>query len=316
MNLLSIRETSKQNLEYLIKHAQQLKNLHKQNKALPNLNNKVIGMLFFEDSTRTRVSFEQAARKLNLQTTSFGMLGSSMSKGESLKDTVLTLQHEGLDALVMRHHSSGAPYLAQRFFSGPVINAGDGMHEHPTQALADALTIIEHKNQIENLKVAIVGDVLHSRVARSNLWLLTKLGASVNLVGPKTLLPKHPGLLPAALHYDLISGIENADVVMALRLQKERMDSGLISSIGEYASLYQVNERALRFASPDCLVMHPGPINRGLELDDRTADGKNSVISQQVENGVFVRMAVFDWMFQNGTNKITEKPKPKPRKTK
>jgi aspartate carbamoyltransferase catalytic subunit len=209
----------------------------------------------------------------------------------------------------MRHNSSGAPYLAARFFGGPVINAGDGMHEHPTQALADAMTILEHKERIKGLSVAIVGDVMHSRVARSNLWLLSKLGADVRLVGPRTLLPRHPGHLPVSIHYDLASGIEGADVVMALRMQKERMDGGLVSSMSEYAFMYQVNAKSLRGAQPDCLVMHPGPINRGLELDDWTADGPNSVINEQVENGVYVRMAVFANAFEasNGKPKKSQK---------
>ncbi len=299
MHLLSIREINTDQINELIARSQSLKKAVRENGSLPNYKGKVVGMLFLEDSTRTRVSFEQAARKLNFDVTSFGVQGSSMSKGESLKDTVLTLKHEGIDALVMRHKSSGAPYLAAKFFEGPVLNGGDGMHEHPTQALGDALTILEHKNSISGLRVAIIGDVLHSRVARSNIWLLTKLGAEVRLVGPRTLIPRYPGHLPASVHYDLANGIADADVVMCLRLQKERMESGLISSTGEYASLYQINSKSIRYAKPDCLVMHPGPMNRGLEIDDSTADGKNSVITQQVENSVFVRMAAFDWAFEN-----------------
>jgi aspartate carbamoyltransferase catalytic subunit len=303
MHLLSIQELDVETISSLLNSSAEMKRLTLSAGQLPQFRDRVLGMLFFEDSTRTRVSFEMAAWRLGLQYTSFGVKGSSMAKGESLKDTVLTLRHEGVDGLVIRHESSGAPYLAAKFFGGPIINAGDGMHEHPTQALADALTIQEAKGDIRGLKVAIVGDVLHSRVARSNMWLLTKLGARVNLVGPRTLMPRYPGNMPAAIHYELQPGIEDADVVMALRLQKERMNGGLISSLGEYASLYQINHRTLQYAKPDALVMHPGPINRGLELDDLVADGKNSVINQQVENGVFVRMAALAAAF-------TERPAP------
>ncbi len=305
---MSIRELSAADIQRLLDSSARLKKLSLAGKPLPQFPGKVIGMLFFENSTRTRVSFEIAAGKLGFSHTSFGVMGSSMSKGESLKDTVLTLKHEGVDGLVMRHESSGAPYVASRFFGGPVINAGDGMHEHPTQALADALTIIEHKGKLDGLQVAIVGDIQHSRVARSNLWLLSKLGAEVRFVGPRTLMPRYPGHLPASVHYDLYSGIENADVVMALRLQSERMSSGLVSSIGEYASMYQINSLALRFAKPDCLLMHPGPVNRGLELDDAAADGKHSVINEQVANGVFVRMAVLEAAF-NGVAKAPARKK-------
>ncbi|MEM4407620.1 MAG: aspartate carbamoyltransferase catalytic subunit [Candidatus Caldarchaeum sp.] len=316
MHLLSIRELSTSQILELLQLSQELKNKYLNGKTLPNLSNKVVGMLFLEDSTRTRLSFEQAARNLHLECSYFGMQGTSMSKGESLKDTVLTLRHEGLEALVMRHNSGGAPYLAARFFGKPVINAGDGMHEHPTQALTDALTVLEHKKRISELRVAIVGDVLHSRVARSDLWIFHKLGAEVRLVGPRNLLPKHPGLLPASLHYDLRTGIHNADVVIALRLQKERMESGLISSINEYADLYQINTKTIQSAKEDCLVMHPGPINRGIELDDRTADGAHSVILKQVENGIFVRMAVFVYLLHTAPKKAQLKKTPTPPKGK
>ena len=313
MHLLAIREMEPARIEQLLESSQRMKRATIDGSKVPQFPGRVVGMLFLEDSTRTRVSFEQAARKLGMGFSIFGMQGTSLSKGESLKDTVLTLKYERLDGLVMRHNASRAAHLAARFFDGPVINAGDGMHEHPTQALADALTIAERKGKIQGLKVAIVGDVMHSRVARSNLWLLHKLGAEVHLVGPRNLLPRHTGKLPASVHHDLLPGIEDADVVMALRLQKERMDGGLISSLGEYASLYQINARALANAKPDCIVMHPGPINRGLEVDDQTADGPNSVIVNQVENGVFVRMAVFAEAFSNGhmeqpkTKKATKK---------
>jgi aspartate carbamoyltransferase catalytic subunit len=297
MNLLSIRELDRTKITRLLNSAKELKDAVIKGAKLPSYSDKVVGLLFFEDSTRTRVGFEMAARRLNMGFTAFGVKGSSMSKGESLKDTVLTLQGEGVDGLVIRHEAAGAPYVAARFFNGPVINAGDGMHEHPTQALADALTIMHHRKRITGLTVAIVGDVMHSRVARSNAWLLSKLGANVRFVAPRTLMPPYGDMLPVDRHYSIVTGLDGADIVMTLRMQKERMEKGLISSLGEYASMYQVNAGTLRYAKPDALVMHPGPVNRGLELDDATMDGPQSVISEQVENGVYVRMAVFDAAF-------------------
>ena len=269
-------------------------------KPVPKLNKHVVGMLFFENSTRTRISFEMAAHYLSMKSANFAAGSSSMSKGETLKDTILTLRYERLTGLVMRHKSSGAPTLAARHFGGPVVNAGDGQHEHPTQALGDALTIIERKGDLDGLRVAIVGDVEHSRVARSNAWLLSKMGAEVRFVGPKTLVPARSALLPGSVYYDLATGIDEADVIITLRLQKERMLEGMLSSINEYAAMYQVNRDTLRYAKPDCLVMHPGPLNRGIEVDDVAADGERSAITSQVENGVFVRMAALYWCFTNG----------------
>ncbi len=268
-------------------------------RSVPKLDNLVVGMLFFENSTRTRVSFEQAAHYLGLKTANFASAGSSMSKGETLKDTILTLRYERLNGLVMRTNLSGSCVLAARHFGGPVINAGDGQHEHPTQALGDALTILERKDSIEGLTVAIVGDVEHSRVARSNAWLLHKLGAEVRFVGPRTLMPPQSGMLPGKVFYDLATGLSDADVIISLRLQRERMNEGVLSSVNEYASLYQINRESLRFAKPDCLVMHPGPINRGIEVDDEAADGERSAIHSQIENGIFVRMAALYWAFQD-----------------
>lgn len=265
--------------------------------AVPQHAGKVLGMLFFEDSTRTRVSFEQAANYLGLRTANFAASASSMNKGETLRDTITTLRYERLDGLVMRHRESGSPILAAKIFGGPVINAGDGSHEHPTQALGDALTILERKGRLSGLKVAIVGDIEHSRVARSNFWLLTKAGAEVRFVGPRTLVPTASSHLRAMVYNDLPAGLDGVDVVMALRLQKERMRDGLLSSIHQYAKLYQVGTESLRYAKHDAIVMHPGPLNRGVELDDNAADGAASVITAQVENGVFARMAALHWAF-------------------
>jgi aspartate carbamoyltransferase catalytic subunit len=296
-NLIAIRTMETDDIVGLLDLAAEFKKKVIAGDSVPSMKKKVIGLLFFENSTRTRVSFEQAAFYLGMRSSNFATSASSMNKGETLKDTILTLRHERINGLVMRHKSSGAPMLAARHFGGPVLNAGDGQHEHPTQALADALTILERKSSLEGLKVSIVGDVEHSRVARSNAWLLDKMGANVRLVGPRTLLPPHPSMLPGEFCDELEEGISGADVIICLRLQRERMAEGMISSIGEYASLYQINSETLRFANPGCLVMHPGPINRGVEIDDVTADGESAVINQQVENGVFVRMAAFHWCF-------------------
>jgi len=296
-HLLGIRNLEQDDIEDLIALAADFKLRVIEDKPVPEMPKTVVGMLFFENSTRTRVSFEQAARYLSMKTANFAAGASSMSKGETLKDTILTLRYERLDGLVMRHRLSGAPNLAARHFGGPVVNAGDGQHEHPTQALGDALTILERKGRLEGLNVAIVGDVEHSRVARSNAWLLSKLGADVRFVGPRTLIPPHAMMLPGKVHYDLATGIADADVIICLRLQKERMNEGVLSSISEYAAMYQVNRENLEYAAPDCLVMHPGPINRGVEVDDYTADGGQSAITAQIENGIFVRMASLYWAF-------------------
>ncbi len=308
-NLLGIRHLDSTQIEELLWLGGDFKQRLKQGKPVDAIK-KVVGMLFFEDSTRTRVSFEQAAYHLGMKTTTFSIAGSSMNKGETLKDTILTLRYEMLDALVMRHRYSGSPSLAAQFFGGPVLNAGDGRHEHPTQALADAITIIEKKGQLDGITVAIVGDIEHSRVARSNAWLLSKMGATIRFVGPRTLLPAHAGLLPGQLYFDLEDGIKDADVVMTLRLQNERMTRGIGSSVNEYARMYGITKERLRWAAPDCILMHPGPMNRGVEVDDSAADGEQSVINAQVENGIYVRMAALHWAFQD------ESPKPAIKKAK
>lgn len=296
-HLLGIRQLEAEQIEALLALAADFKQRVVSGKEVPSVGNKTVGMLFFENSTRTRVSFEQAAHYLGLKSVNFASGASSLNKGETLKDTILTLRYERLDGLVMRHKMSGAPALAARHFGGPVLNAGDGMHEHPTQALGDALTILERKGRIEGQVVAIIGDVEHSRVARSNAWLLSKLGAEVRFVGPRTLIPPITSMLPGKVFFNLPMGIEGADVIMCLRLQRERMKEGLLSSVGEYASMYQVNEETLQYAADDCLVMHPGPLNRGIEVDDIAADGERSAITAQIENGIFVRMAAMYWVF-------------------
>lgn len=304
-NLLAIRHLEKTDIEALLDRGAEFKRAVITGKKLPHLGQYVVGMLFFEGSTRTRVSFEQASHYLGLKTANFGAAGSSMGKGETFKDTILTLRYERLNALVIRHRSSGTPSLAARYFGGPVLNAGDGQHEHPTQALGDALTILERKGTLKGLTVAIVGDVEHSRVARSNAWLLHKMGASVRFVGPRTLMPSHTSMLPGSVYYDLENGVADADVIICLRLQHERMSEGLVSSTGEYAKLYQINRETLRYAKDDCLVMHPGPLNRGVEVDDTAADFDRSAITDQIGNGIFVRMAALHWVFTE------DPPKPK-----
>ncbi len=308
-NLLGIRGLEREDIEELISLATDFKKRINGGKPVPSLSDQVLGLLFFENSTRTRVSFEMAAHYLGMKTANFSSGSSSMTKGETLKDTILTLRYERLNGLVMRHKSSGAPSLAAKFFGGPVLNAGDGQHEHPTQALSDALTIIERKGPLNEQTIAIVGDVEHSRVARSNAWLLHKMGANVRFIGPRTLIPAHTALLPGKVFYDLETGLEGADVVIALRLQKERMLEGMLSSMTEYAKMYQVNKESLRFAEKNCLVMHPGPINRGVEVDDIAADGERSAIHAQIENGIFVRMAALAWVFEETDVKAGKKKK-------
>lgn len=298
-HLIAIRHLEPEAIWELIGLARRFRDAVEEGKSLSSERPRHVGMLFFENSTRTRVAFEQAAHYLGHKILNFSGTGSSMSKGETLKDTILTLRYERLEGLVMRHRYSGAASLAAQYFGGPIVNAGDGQHEHPTQALGDALTILDEKGRIEGLRVAIVGDVMHSRVARSNAWLLHKLGAEVRFVGPRSLLPTHTAKLPGRAYFELMPGIEGADVVMTLRLQRERMEEGLLSSVKEYTRLYQINSQALDLAAPDALVMHPGPINRGVELDDPSADSENSMITRQISNGIYVKMAALDWAFQD-----------------
>jgi aspartate carbamoyltransferase catalytic subunit len=298
-NLVGIRHLERDEIVELLTLGADFKQRIIDGKSVPKLDKTVVGMLFFENSTRTRVSFEQAAYYLGMKSSNFTASSSSMNKGETLKDTILTLRYERLNGLVMRHRMSGSTQLAAKYFGGPVVNAGDGRHEHPTQALGDALTIMERKGELTGLTIAIVGDVEHSRVARSNAWLLAKMGAEVRFVGPRTLIPSHTSMLPGEVFHDLRDGISGADVIMTLRLQRERMTEGVLSSISEYAAMYQINQDTLKWAQPDCLVMHPGPINRGVEVDDMVADGEQSTITAQVENGVFVRMASLYWVFQD-----------------
>jgi aspartate carbamoyltransferase catalytic subunit len=257
--------------------------------------------LFFEDSTRTRTSFELAGKRLGADVINMSVSTSSVNKGETLLDTAATLNAMQCDLLVVRHDQSGAPTLLARKVDAAVINAGDGTHEHPTQALLDALTIRRRRGRLESLTVAICGDVLHSRVARSNIHLLSAMGSRVRVVGPPTLIPADAARLGVEVFHDMESGLAGADIVMMLRLQRERMKSGLVPSAREYFRFYGLDAEKLRFARPDALVMHPGPMNRGVEIDSAVADDPDrSLIREQVEMGVAVRMAVLDILARRG----------------
>ncbi len=261
-------------------------------RKLPTLRGRTVVNLFYEDSTRTRISFEAAAKRLSADVINFSAKGSSVAKGESLKDTALTLQAMGADAVVIRHNASGAPHRLAGWVSGSVVNAGDGTHEHPTQALLDAFTIRRRLGRIDGLRVAIVGDILHSRVARSNVWLLTTLGAEVTLVAPPTLLPVAVGGWPCSVSYDFPAILPGSDVVMMLRVQHERMTDAYFPSVREYSRRYGLDSDRLALLPEHAIVMHPGPMNRGVEIAAEVADSARSTIVEQVANGVVVRMAV------------------------
>ena len=267
-------------------------------KKLPTLRGRTVVNLFYEDSTRTRTSFEAAAKRLSADVINFSAKGSSVSKGESLKDTALTLEAMGADAVVIRHGASGAPHrlATSGWIRGAVVNAGDGTHEHPTQALLDAFTMRQHladgMGDLAGRRVTIVGDVLHSRVARSNVRLLDTLGAEVTLVAPPTLMPMGVETWPCAISYDLDEALPAADAVMMLRVQAERMDSAFFPSAREYSRRYGLDARRMDVMPPHAIVMHPGPMNRGMDIGSDVADSARSVIVEQVTNGVSVRMAV------------------------
>ena len=261
-------------------------------KKLPTLRGRTVVNLFFEDSTRTRTSFEVAAKRLSADVITFSAKGSSVSKGESLKDTALTLEAMGADAVVCRHSASGAPHRLASWIRGSVINAGDGTHEHPTQALLDAFTMRRRLGRLEDIRVAVVGDVLHSRVARSNVALLHTLGAQVTVVAPPTLLPVGVGAWPTEVSYDLDAVLPKCDVVMMLRVQRERMNAAFFPTVREYSRRYGLDARRVALLPDDAIVMHPGPMVRGMEIASDVADGVRSTITEQVANGVSVRMAV------------------------
>jgi aspartate carbamoyltransferase catalytic subunit len=273
-------------------------------KKLPTLRGRTVVNLFYEDSTRTRISFEAAAKRLSADVINFGAKGSSVSKGESLKDTALTLQAMGADAVVVRLPASGAPHRLARWVAGSVVNAGDGTHEHPTQALLDAYTMRSRLGRVDGLRVAIVGDVLHSRVARSNVLLLATLGAQVTLVAPPTLLPVGVDAWPSEVSYELDPVLGKADVVMMLRVQRERMNESFFPSSREYSRRYGLDGRRMALLPEHAIVMHPGPMNRGMEITPQVADSARSTIVEQVTNGVSVRMAVLYLLLSGGTKEM------------
>ncbi|MBL8779064.1 MAG: aspartate carbamoyltransferase catalytic subunit [Acidimicrobiales bacterium] len=277
---------------------------------VPALRGKTVAWLFFEDSTRTRLSFETAARRLSADVMNFSVSSSSVKKGESLRDTVQTIEAMGVDAIVVRHRSAGAPWQVARWADASVVNAGDGWHEHPTQALLDCYTIRQHLGSCEGLRIAIVGDVKHSRVARSDVLAFTSLGAEVTLVAPPTLLPPSLEGWPVTVSHDLDAVLPKVDIVYLMRMQRERMDSALVPSLREYTARYGLTRRRVDRLDDAALVMHPGPMNRGVEIAADVADLPRSVIVDQVRNGVAVRMAVLYLLLGSGSDKVLQLENP------
>ncbi len=292
-DILGLQEMSREEIEYILDTAVPFKEITlRPIKKIPTLRGKTVINLFYEPSTRTRTSFELAGKRMSADVINISTSASSIVKGESLKDTALTLQALGADVVIIRHGMSGAPHLVGQTIKAGVINAGDGTHEHPTQALLDLYTIREKKGQVAGLKVAIVGDILHSRVARSDIWGLTKMGAEVVVAGPNTLLPPELQSLGIKACTNVEEAIKDADVIQVLRIQQERQEKGLFPSLREYSRLYGINHERLKYAAKDVLVMHPGPINRGVEITPDVADSNQSAILDQVTNGLAIRMAL------------------------
>jgi aspartate carbamoyltransferase catalytic subunit len=304
-HLLGLEGVSAEDLLLLLESAEQMMEVSQRDvKKVPTLRGRTVVNLFLEDSTRTRISFEIAAKRLSADTINLSGKGSSVSKGETLADTARNLQAMAPDAIVIRHPSAGSARLLADIIDCPVINAGDGRHEHPTQALLDLLTIRQRKQQIAGLTVTIVGDILHSRVARSNLHGLRTLGARVRLCGPPTLLPREFAALGAELYFDLASAVRDADVIMMLRIQRERQGGNYFPSVDEYAHYFCLTEEMLAEAKPDVIILHPGPMNRGIEISSGVADGPYSVMMNQVSNGVAMRMAVLYQLIVPGADGI------------
>lgn len=304
-DLLGLEYLSRAQIEEILEQAKPMKQMFTRSvKKAPALRGRTVALLFFEPSTRTRISFELAAKRLSADTLNITTSTSSVQKGESLIDTAKTLEAMKVDYIILRHSSSGAPHLVAREVKARVINAGDGSHEHPTQGLLDVFTILEKKKKIEGLKVAILGDVAHSRVARSNLWALSKLGAHVTVCAPKTLLPtglKEIFGSSISITSRIDEAIKDADVINVLRLQLERQKENLLPSIREYSELFGLNLSRLALAKRDCIVLHPGPMNRGVEITSEVADSHQSVILDQVTNGIAIRMSALYWLTENST---------------
>jgi aspartate carbamoyltransferase catalytic subunit len=293
-HLLGIKDLTPEDITLILQTAQQFKEvLQRPIKKVPSLRDITIVNLFYENSTRTRISFELAEKRLSADTINFSASGSSVSKGETLLDTVNNILSMKVDMVVMRHSASGAPHFLAKHIPAAIINAGDGVNEHPTQALLDALSIKDKFGKLEGVKVALIGDIMHSRVAQSNIYLLKKMGAEVTVCGPPTLIPKYiQEALDVRVEYSLQKTLEWCDVANVLRIQLERQNQVLFSSLREYNLVYGISKRLLNSLSKRITIMHPGPINRGVELDSDVADSEQSIILQQVENGVAVRMAV------------------------
>jgi aspartate carbamoyltransferase catalytic subunit len=292
-HLVGLRELSRQELEFILDTAHGFEEISTRSiKKAPTLRGKVVVNMFFEDSTRTRNSFSLAASRLSADVIEFTKKSSAVNKGETLVDTARNLEAMGVDIVVIRHAAGGAPKLLSRSINACVVNAGDGCNEHPTQALLDVYTIRQARGSLEGLKIGIVGDIAHSRVARSNIYALTKLGAEVTLIGPPTLMPARVRDLPVKVSYSLDAVIEQLDVINMLRIQFERMGGNPFPSVREYSHYFGLTVERMQRAKPDIVVMHPGPMNRGVEIESEVADGPNSVILKQVANGLAIRMAV------------------------
>ncbi|MBN8856938.1 MAG: aspartate carbamoyltransferase catalytic subunit [Sphingobacteriales bacterium] len=307
-HLLGIRDLTPQDITLILDTATQFKEvLQRPIKKVPTLRDVTIVNLFYESSTRTRISFELAEKRLSADTINFTASGSSVSKGETLLDTVNNILSMKVDMVVMRHSASGAPHFLAKHIPAAIVNAGDGINEHPTQALLDAFSIREKKGKLEGLKIAIIGDIMHSRVALSNIYLLKKMGADVMVAGPPTLIPPHiTQAFDIRVEYNITKALKWCDVANVLRIQLERQNQVLFSSLREYNLAYGINKKMLDALDKEILVMHPGPINRGVELDSDAADSKQSIILQQVENGVATRMAVL-YLLAGGREQASEK---------
>jgi aspartate carbamoyltransferase catalytic subunit len=292
-HIFGIEQFSTDDIKHILTTANSFKEIASRPiKKVPILRGKTIINLFFEPSTRTRLSFEIAAKRMSADTFNISASTSSATKGETLTDTARNLEAMSPDAIIIRHSSSGAPQLLAKHINASVINAGDGTHEHPSQGLLDMMTVLENKGRVEGLKIAIIGDISHSRVAMSDIIGFTKMGAHVYVAGPGTFMPSHIERMGALVCSSVREAVEDADVVMALRIQHERQNDSLIPSLREYARFFGVNNQLLKAARPDAIVMHPGPVNRGVEMNPDVVDGKRSVILDQVANGVAVRMAL------------------------
>lgn len=300
-DILGLETMTVPEIELILATAQEMKTvIDRDIKKVPTLRGKSIVNLFFEASTRTRTSFELAGKYLGADVVNITTSASSVTKGESLRDTLYTVEAMGVDVIVMRHSADGAAQYAAKVAKPVIVNAGDGAHEHPTQGLLDMFSIKEKKGSLSGLKVAIVGDILHSRVARSNIWGLQKMGAEVHLAGPKTLMPRDIEQTGVYVHNRVEDALDGADVVNVLRIQRERQHKGLFPSAREYARIFGINQTRLNLAKPDALIMHPGPMNRGLEISPDVAYGDQSVIQEQVKNGLAVRMAVLFLVLMGG----------------